>query len=199
MFLYPYALFLHILGVLALFIAIGLEWTIVSRLRAAQSTAQVREWGRVSNANDKVFPIGAILILAAGLYMTFTVWGFSHAWIDVSLIELIVMAALGPAIAGRRLKAIHSAVETTPDGPLPASLQKAIGDPILWIYVQVSAMIPLGIVCLMTVKPDWIGSLVVAVIFPVAGFIIGRLTLRTRGVQAAAPSSDAGAEQASVL
>ena len=187
------------MGVLALFIAIGLEWLTTLRMRAAQSTAQVREWGRISNANDKVFPISSILILAAGLYMTFTVWGFSHAWIDVSLVELIVVSALGPTIAGRRLKAIHTAVETTPDGPLPASLQKAIDDPVLWMYMQITPMIALGIVCLMTVKPDWMGALAVAIVFPVVGFIIGRLTLRTRTVQSAESLASAGVEQANSL
>lgn len=197
--LYPYALFLHVVGLLALFIAIGLEWLTALRMRAAQSTVQVREWGRVSNANDKVFPISSILILAAGLYMTFAVWGFSHAWIDVSLVELIVMSALGPTIAGRRLKAIHSAVETMSDGPLPASLQRAIDDPLLWMYMQITPMIALGIVCLMTVKPDWIGALAVAIAFPVVGFIIGRLTLRPHAVQGSESLANADVEKANVL
>jgi hypothetical protein len=131
--------------------------------------------------------------------MTFTVWGFSHAWIDVSLVELIVMAALGPTIAGRRLKAIHGAVETIPEGPLPASLQKAIDDPVLWTYMQIAPMIALGIVCLMTVKPDWIGALAVAIVFPVAGFIIGRLTFHARNIQSTESLASAGAEQTSVL
>jgi hypothetical protein len=72
---YPYALFLHIVGVLGMFIAIGLEEIALFRLRAAKTTALVREWTRVMSVVEKMFPISGVLILGASLYMVFTVWG----------------------------------------------------------------------------------------------------------------------------
>lgn len=41
---YSLALFAHIVGVLGLFIGIGLQWTSILRLRRALFVAQVREW-----------------------------------------------------------------------------------------------------------------------------------------------------------
>jgi hypothetical protein len=177
--LYPYALVLHIVGVLGLFIAMSLELTAVFRLRAAQTTIQVHEWMAVNRVLEKVLPISAVLILASGLYMIFTVWGWSHAWIDLSLGLLIVLGALGPAINGPRMKAIHRAVEAAPDGPVLDGLQKRISDPVLRAYALIPGFMALGVVVLMILKLDWIGSVVVIVVAFVVSIISGQLSRGT--------------------
>ncbi len=174
--LYPYALFFHIVGVLGMFIANSLAVTVVFRLHAAQTTAQVLEWLSVNSALEKILPVSALLILASGLYMTFTAWGWSQAWIDLSLGVLIVLGVLGPAINGRHLKAIHLAVEVAPDREVPASLQKLITDPVLRAYALIPGFLLLGVVGLMTLKPDWIGSGVVLVMAFVVSLIAGHLS-----------------------
>jgi hypothetical protein len=117
-----------------------------------------------------------VLILASGLYMTFTAWGWGQAWIDLSLGVLIVLGVLGPAINGRRLQAIHLAVEAAPDGEVPASLQQRISDPVLRAYALIPGFLLLGVVGLMTLKPDWIGSGVVLAVAFVASLIAGQLS-----------------------
>ena len=52
--LYSVALFLHILGVLGAYIAIGLEWTMLQRVRQAREVTQIREWISIHGALDKV-------------------------------------------------------------------------------------------------------------------------------------------------
>ena len=47
---YTLALFAHLLGVLSLFIGMGLQWTITLRLRRARTVAQVREWSSLIGA-----------------------------------------------------------------------------------------------------------------------------------------------------
>jgi hypothetical protein len=173
MILYPYALFFHIVGVLGVFIANSLAVTVVFRLRAAKTTTQVREWLSVNSALEKILPVSAVLILASGLYMTFTAWGWGQAWIDLSL------GVLGPAINGRRLQAIHLAVEVAPDGEVPASLQQRLSDPILRAYALIPGFLLLGVVGLMTLKPDWIGSGVVLVMAFVVSLIAGQLSRGT--------------------
>jgi len=177
--LYPYALFFHVVGVLGLFISIGLEVTAVFRMRAAKTTTQIHEWMSINSALEKILPASAVLILLSGLYMIFTGWGWSHAWINLSLGVLIVMGILGPVINGPRIKAIHVAAEAAPDGPVPASLQKPIFDPILRAYVLIPAFMALGVVALMILKPDWIGSVVVLVLAFIVGTISGQLPRRT--------------------
>src|SRR5262245_50503995 len=121
---YSVALLVHILGVLGVFIATGIEQVVLLRLRAARATQFVREWTRVMAGMDKLFPPSVLLLLGAGLFMTFTVWGWDQAWIDVSLGTLGLVGVLGLAVNGSRLKAIERAVAALPDGPLPADLRR---------------------------------------------------------------------------
>lgn len=176
--LYPYALFLHIVAVLGLFIATGIEWTTLFGVRSAKNVGQVRQLMNVNAAFELVFPVAALLILVAGLHMTFTVWGWSHAWISVSLLALILMGVLGPTINARRMKAIHASARATPDGPIPASLKKLINNRVLWTCVLAMSFADLGIIYLMTIKPGWIGAIVVMLVTVAAGAILAQLLLR---------------------
>ena len=76
---YSYALLLHILGVLGLFILWSLELTCMLRLRRAHTVAQCREWGSLYRFVDKLFPVMVLLILAGGITMVVLSWGWTHA------------------------------------------------------------------------------------------------------------------------
>ena len=101
---YSLALFIHIVGVLGLFIGIGLQWISVQRL------SQVREGTSLVAIQERLWPTTSLLILLAGIYMTVTAWGWSTPWIDISLAALIVQGAVAGAVINRRLKAIHTGV-----------------------------------------------------------------------------------------
>jgi hypothetical protein len=176
--LYPYALFFHIIGVIGLFIAISLEVATGFRLRAAKTTAQVQEWMVINRVIEMVLPGSALLILVSGLFMLFTTWGWSHAWIDLSLGLLIVVGVLATVINGPRMKAIQMAVEEAPDGEISASLQKRISDPVMRAYTLIPGCMALGVVALMTLKLDWIGSGVVIIRALMVGIIGGAIVTR---------------------
>jgi hypothetical protein len=161
---YPYALLLHIVGVLGMFIAIGLEQAVLFRLRAAKTTALVREWSRVMSVAEKMFPISGVLILAAGLYMAFTAWGWSQAWIDLSLGVFLLASVLAPTVTSPRFKAIRQASEAAPEGPLPIELWQLTHDSVLLTTVFIMDFLTVGVVCLMTTKPGWIVGLAIVVV-----------------------------------
>ena len=171
--LYTLALFAHLLGVLGLFINLGLQWTSVFRLRRARTVSQVREWTSLLGGLGKLGPISAGLLLVAGMYMTATAWGLSTSWILVSLVTLLLLMALGMAVPFRRLKAIGRAVAEAeaPDGVIPSAMQRQIHDPLLWTSVQVMGSMALGVVWLMTTKPDLVGSLLVLAVALVLGVV----------------------------
>ncbi len=158
---YPYALLLHIVGVLGMFIAIGLEQAVLFRLRAAKTTELVREWTRIMGIADKLFPISGVLILGAGLYMAFTAWGWSQAWIDVSLGVFVLTSVLSPTVTSPRFKAIHRASETAPEGPVSAELAQLTHDPVLLTTIFIMDFLTVAVVCLMTTKPGWGGALAI--------------------------------------
>lgn len=177
--LYPYALFFHIVGVLGLFIAISLEMIAALRLHAAQTTAQVREWMAVTRALEIILPASALLLLASGLFMLFNVWGWSQAWIDLSLGTLIILGIAGSVINGPRMKAIQKAVEMASAGEISAALRKRISDPVLRAYAPIPVLMAVGAVGLMTLKLDWVGSGVVMVVALIAGIIGGAAITRS--------------------
>jgi hypothetical protein len=59
---YSIALFLHIVGVLGLFVALGLEWTGLWQLRGVTTAEQVRTWLR-SSKNARRFGMVAMLTI----------------------------------------------------------------------------------------------------------------------------------------
>ena len=86
--LYALALFAHIVGVLGLFLAIGLVWISMLWLHQAQTTAQVRERVRLASFQERLLPAASVLILLAGVYMTATTWG----WTTPSNARLLILS-----------------------------------------------------------------------------------------------------------
>src|SRR6266498_5345349 len=159
---YAIALFLHIVGALGLFVALGLEWTSLLLLRRATTSEQVRERMRIASGVRGVSGAALATLLVSGVYLTATVWG-GVAWIGVALGAMVLMALLGAALSGPRLAAIGRAVEHGSLAPLP--------DPLLWVSIQIRLAVALGIVFLMTVKPNLTGSLLAIVLAAVLGLI----------------------------
>jgi hypothetical protein len=154
---YSIALFLHIVGALGFFTALGLEWTSLYRLQRATSIEQVREWLHVSTGMGRVGMASMLVILGSGFYMMATVWG-GVAWIGVTLGTLVLLAILTVALTRRRMAAIEQAVAGAENGA-SASLYSLLQHPALRIAIQMRVAVALGIVFLMTVKPDLSGSL----------------------------------------
>ncbi|HEY1014907.1 MAG TPA: hypothetical protein VGE07_19520 [Herpetosiphonaceae bacterium] len=155
---YPLTVLLHIVGVIGLFIALSLEGAMLVRLRAATTTTQVREWLVLSRVIDVALPVSAICILISGLMLTLSVWGWSHAWIDLSLGVLVLMGILGPVINGPRIKAIQGAAQAAPAGDISPALRHAILNPVLRGYMPVPLFGAAGAVAMMVLKLGWLGS-----------------------------------------
>ncbi|MGH2344899.1 MAG: DUF2269 family protein [Chloroflexota bacterium] len=181
---YTLALFLHIIGVLGLFTAIGMEWMSLFRMRRVRLTVQVQEWSGVYAILGRVFSISAALILVSGLYLVHEAWGKGTAWTTLALIVLILLGAAGGGFIVPRLRAIHVAAEAAPAGAVPDSLRSLILDPILWATVQVSAALGFGVVYLMTIKPELGGSLLTVVVAAVIGLAVSQPIWRARPVVA---------------
>ena len=174
---YSLALFAHIVGVLGLFISIGLTWISMLWLQRAQTMEQVCERISLATLQERLLPAASVLILLAGIYMTVNTWGWKTPWIDVSLAALVVIGTLGGAVINRRLKAIRIASSTAeaPAGSIPAELKRQITDAVLWTAVQTNGFTGLGAVLLMTTKPDLVGSLITLVASLVLGVVSAQL------------------------
>src|SRR5262245_55454556 len=100
--LYSIALFLHIVGALALFAALALEWGSLYNLRRARSAAQF--WDSVKLLGGLRFIGGpaALTLVLTGFYLAATRWG-GQGWIWLGLPGMVAMATTGALVTGRRL------------------------------------------------------------------------------------------------
>ena len=164
---YSIALFLHLVGVLALFAGIAIEQTALRRLRNARSLAQVREWMTLLRGLRRIDGPAGLTILLSGGYLVGSGAGY-HAWVGAGVIGMVLMAVIGIAFGRPRMLAIASAMTAT-DGPVSSSLRARLADPILRASAATRAALGLGIVFDMAVKPAAAGAVIALVVALLAG------------------------------
>ncbi len=165
--LYSIALFFHIAGALGFFAALGLEAVGFWQIRTARNAEQVRTWMGVLRSTRRVGMISMLTILIFGVYMTAKAWG-ATGWIVVSLVAFVLEAVLPPAFIMPRMAAIMRALPGE-NGPLSPSMHALTNHPVLRISNSIRVAVGLGIVFVMTVKPDAVGS----VLAIAATFVLG--------------------------
>jgi len=154
---YLIAKFIHIVGALGFFVALGVEWLTLWRARQSVNSAQAWERLHISNSAHKLGMPSMLLSLISGFYMTATTWGFV-AWVIVTLGALVLLVVLALILTGPRMAAIGETLSTE-SGTVSPRLHSLLHNSLLWLSVHVRASIALGIVFLMTVKPNLAGSL----------------------------------------
>ena len=149
---YAIAVFLHIVGALGLFAAMGLEWAGLHNLRRVATAGQLREWARLLGAIRFIGGPAALTLLITGIYMSAVRWG-QQGWISLGLVGLILIAVLGAVLTGRRVAAIVRALPPE-DGPIPSVLRDRLHDPVLRVSAWLRTALALGIVFNMSTKPS---------------------------------------------
>jgi hypothetical protein len=184
---YQTALFLHILGALGFFIAVGIFYAAVLGVRRAQSAGSIKLWtGAAAGVSRILFPISFLVIVIAGIYMVVSRWGGGAQWAGVALIAFIILGVAATFIQGRRMATLgKSAAGESDSAPVTGVLWTQAHDPVTWVSVNASAAFAIGIVYLMTLKPDALGSVIALLIALVVGLVLGFLT---QGRPAAAPA-----------
>jgi hypothetical protein len=151
---YEIALFVHIIGVVAIAGAATAFWIAMSVLRRIATIEAFRSWSTLAVWSDRAFPVAALILIAAGAYMTEDVWSWGDGWINTSLIALIVMAAAGGMLITPRVRAFDRAARDAPEGPVPSDVRHLVNDRILWTTLHAFTVGLLGVIWNMTTKPD---------------------------------------------
>jgi hypothetical protein len=175
---YSIALFLHVVGALGFFMALGLEWTSLCQIRNAKASEQIRLLMRVSNSAHRLGMVSMLTILITGFYLMAIAWGAGGS----SQLSLVLVIVLGMALTGPRMTDIVRALGNE-KGPVSPNLHALANHPFLWISVQTRVAIALGMVFLMTVKPGWGGSLLTIAIAVILGLASALSILRRVRVQ----------------
>jgi hypothetical protein len=155
---YLIAKLLHILGALGFFMALGVELLSLWQARNATTTVQVRERLQISSSAQRLGPLSMLILLISGFSMM-AIARIGSAWLITAFGALVLMVVLGLALTAPRMASIRQALMAE-NGTVSASLQNLLHNSLLSLSLHMRASIALGIVVLMTVKPDLLGSLI---------------------------------------
>jgi hypothetical protein len=158
---YSLALFLHFVGLVMLFIGYGLEWIVSAFLRGATTTDQVRAWLRVYRTSLPVSGPGLLVLILSGAFLAQVTGAMKNGWMSASMLTIVLALIIGFVFILPRVKAIRAAL---PEGSatLPANATALLRAPGLPTLIRIRAMLALGIVYLMTAKPDSFASSLLA-------------------------------------
>lgn len=170
--LYSLLLFVHVSGAVCLFAGMG-TWLFgsIAMARAAR-VEQVRAIADLMLSVRLLVPAGALLVITAGVAMTWLSWGFQTGWIVVALASLGIIGPTGTWLIDPKVRETAALAHTLPDGPVPAPLAKRACDRLVRIALHTLIGMLFGIVFLMTAKPQ----LVIAIGAVAASALLGWAT-----------------------
>jgi hypothetical protein len=167
---YTVALFWHFLGLVALFVGYGLEWIVSALLRRATTADQVRAWLRVYKTSLPVSGPGLLVLILSGGYLASLSGAMKQGWMSASLLAIVFALGVGFVFILPRVRALREELsQGSALSPKAGELLRAPGLPTL---IRVRVFLALGIVYLMTVKPEsFATSLLVLAVAIVVGLL----------------------------
>jgi len=163
----------HIVGVLLLFVGLGIEWVAIGALSRSPTLPRAERWARRSLRWQVA---AAAVILASGVAMAARLELFQFAWVNVSLVVLLLIAALAGIVSRSPRRA--------------ADLR--IGQ--LWpAAVAIRIALALGVFYLMFAKSEIVESLIVMAVALAFGAVTATGTKRAIRVSSREAAGDASA------
>ncbi len=164
--IYSAVLFVHVVSALGIFAALSFEAATLRRLRGSAGSRDARVWLEYSPDLPAWGLAAFVFMLFSGIYLATEMSGWALAWVRVAMGTLILLAPLG-GISGRKMRAIRLACVAEEGAGLPGMLR----DPFLKVSINLRIALVLGVVLLMTSKPDLLESLGAIVGFTVLGLV----------------------------
>ncbi|HEY0838985.1 MAG TPA: hypothetical protein VGD74_02245 [Vulgatibacter sp.] len=172
---YPYAVFVHVVGAMALVAFDGLEWASLLRLRRISDPAQVPDALASFGAGRILIALSGPVLFLSGLYMTWAAWSWSSSWIVTGVAAMVLLAILGGSVTGKHVQALMA----SGGADLPARL------PPMWASFVTQVAVLVGVIFLMCAKPGLVGSIVAMVV----SLAVGKLLARRSAQPATAPTA----------
>jgi hypothetical protein len=171
--LYTIMLFVHVSSAICLFIGMGIWLSGIIVIARAARVEQVRTIVDLMLMVRYVVPVSVLLVIAAGVTMTWTTWGFRAGWIAVALGSLLIIGPIGTWVVDPKVHGIATLAHTLPDGPLPIPLAERSRDRALRTALSSMTAMLFGIVFLMTTKPALTSAIGAMVVSALLGFASG--------------------------
>jgi hypothetical protein len=167
------ALFTHVLGMLALFVALAVEWAAVELLR---TTDHARPSPFASSLLRKLPTFTAIavaLILASGIELAVQFGLLRSPWVGVSFAAMVLMGGLGGAALRPLVRSLGSGGDAT------GGWRRHASNSFLRLSLRARIGVGLGIVYVMVTKPDLFESTAIIAVGLLVGGVAGVAATRT--------------------
>jgi hypothetical protein len=172
---YAFALFFHFLGMVGLFIGYGLEWTASSLLGRSTTADQARAWLRIYKLSLPISGPGLLVLIVSGGYLASVTGGMKQGWISATLLAIVFALGIGFVFIMPRVRTIRAALPEGSTALSEAGLSR-VQDPMMLTLIRIRAILALGIVYLMTAKPE---SLASSLFILLGAIVIGMLCAAT--------------------
>jgi hypothetical protein len=159
-------LFTHVVGVLALFVGLALEWIAMSGIRRSTTLPEALPWLRLVVTVPRVSGIAVAAIVLSGFYLGARIGVLGNDWIRASYGGLLLMAIVGGPVSRSPMRALKRVADVPADGTV--ALRAAAANPILQLSLRTRVAFGLAIVFLMIAKPATGESLLVLVLASIA-------------------------------
>lgn len=142
-------LFLHVVSVLTIFAALGVEMLALAHLHRATGGAPARAALAGLGVARRIGGPAMLLLVASGFWLATAFWHWQGVWIRLGLIGIFLVGAVGALMTGRPVRRLRLQV----DQPgFETSLRDA--DPALRRSFVIRTVLLVAVVYLMTVKPS---------------------------------------------
>jgi hypothetical protein len=186
--LYSLVLFVHVTAVLALFAVLSFELLSLFHLRRASTLAEARGWIDPIPGLPLVAAGSLLVIFFSGIYLAMRMSAFDLAWPRVAVGALLLISPLG-ALTGRRMRAVRRACSDAK--AVNSELLSRLQHPFLKISLGIRIAVILGIVLVMSAKPELWESIGMVGTSVVLGLLSSLMAWGRRG-SLSVPSADLG-------
>jgi hypothetical protein len=170
-------LFVHVIGVLGLFVGLALEGLSLDAARRSTARAEAVRWVRVSAAVPRMLGIALAIVPGVSFFLGARVGVLGQGWMVASYAALLIMAIVGGPVTRGGMLALRQAAEDQGDDNALRNVRAAVSNPTLGTSLRLRVIFGLAVVYLMIGKPDARASLVVlslAAILAIAGTVLRR-------------------------
>lgn len=181
---YELAKIVHFMGLVALFGFFMINMRSGIQLRAATQLSEARIWLGVLQGARGVLHGGSGLLLISGIVMIALRWRGPFPFATIGLLALLSIWALS-VVGGRHLRSIHAAIPSG-NGSIPDGLRTIILAPRPWTVTAAMNGAAVGVLLVMTWKPEWIGAAITVLLTSAAGAVIGSRSIRKQRATASA-------------
>ena len=164
-------LFVHIVGMLTLFVGLGLEWASLDGLQRSITREQAEPWLRLVGMVPRVSGIAVAAIVVSGFYLGSRMGVLGNDWMRASFGALLLMAIVGGPVSRSPMRALTRVADVPGAGIV--ALRAAAANPILRLSLHIRVAFGLAIVFLMIAKPAAGESLLVLALASMATIATG--------------------------